>query len=156
MSRGVTNPGLYFTAVAVSSIVARLLTGRVADQRGRFAAIVPGMIVTAVGMYIVSSAASAETFILAGVAVGIGFATAQPALQALAIDLAGSAERGTAMATFWAFTDFGVITGSFVSGQIAEVSGFGTVFVVSSVMPLVGVAGLLAWRQLRRPAALAT
>jgi MFS family permease len=155
ISRGVANPGLYFTAVAISSVVARLLTGRIADRRGRFAAIVPGMIVTAVGMYIVSSAASAEAFILAGVAVGIGFATAQPALQALAIDLAGPAERGTAMATFWAFTDFGVITGSFVSGQIASISGFGTVFVVSAVMPLVGVAGLLAWRQLRRPAAIA-
>ncbi len=155
ISRGVANPGLYFTAVAISSIVARLLTGRIADRRGRFAAIVPGMIVTAVGMYIVSSAASAEAFILAGVAVGIGFATAQPALQALAIDLAGPAERGAAMATFWAFTDFGVITGSFVSGEIAAVSGFGTVFVVSALMPLAGVAGLLAWRQLRRPAALA-
>jgi len=154
ISRGVTNPGLYFTAVAISSIVARLLTGRLADRRGRFAAIMPGMIVTAVGMYIVSSAASADGFILAGVAVGIGFATAQPALQALAIDLAGPAERGTAMATFWAFTDFGVITGSFVSGQIAAVSGLGAVFVVSAVMPLVGLAGLLAWRQLRRPAAL--
>jgi len=111
--------------------------------------------VTAVGMYIVSSAASAEMFILAGVAVGIGFATAQPALQALAIDLAEPAERGAAIATFWAFTDFGVITGSFVSGQIVSVSGFGTVFVVSAVMPLVGVAGLLTWRHLRRPAAVA-
>ena len=97
---------------------------------------------------------SAKAFILAGAAVGIGLATAQHALEALAIDLAAPAERGAAMATFWAFTDFGVITGSFVSGQIAAVSGLGTVFVVSAVMPLVGLAGLLAWRQLRRPAAL--
>src|SRR5213594_1137143 len=129
IARGVANPGLYFTAVAISSIVARLLTGRIADRHGRFTAIVPGMIVTAAGMYIVSSAASVEAFVLAGVAVGVGFATALPALQALAIDLAEPAERGAAMATFWAFTDFGVITGSFVSGQIASVSGFGTVFV---------------------------
>src|SRR5256712_1429787 len=156
ISRGVANPGLYFTAVAISSIVARLLTGRIADRRGRFAAIVPGMIVTAVGMYIVSSASTAGAFILAGVAVGIGFATAQPALQALAIDLAGPAERGTAMATFWAFTDFGVITGSFVSGQIAAVSGFAAVFVVSAVLPLLGAAGLVAWRQLRHTVVLTT
>ncbi len=148
ISRGVSNPGVYFSAVAVSSIVARLLTGRIADQRGRFAAIVPGMVVTAVGMYLVSSAATAEALILAGVAGGIGLATAQPALQALAIDLAGPAERGAAMATFWAFTDFGVITGSVVSGQIAAASGFGTVFLVSAVIPLIGVAGLLMWRQL--------
>src|SRR2546428_1044057 len=98
ISRGVANPGLYFTAVAISSIVARLLTGRIADRRGRFAAIVPGMIVTAVGMYIVSSATSAEAFIFAGVAAGIRFATAQPALQALAVRLAGPAERGSATA----------------------------------------------------------
>src|SRR5438094_10225924 len=32
ISRGVANPGLYFTAVAISSIVARLLTGRIADR----------------------------------------------------------------------------------------------------------------------------
>src|SRR5438132_6962867 len=88
ISRGVTNPGLYFTAVAISSIVARLLTGRIADRPRRLPAIVPAMIVTAAGTYIVSSAASADGFILARVAVGIGFATAQPALQALAIDLA--------------------------------------------------------------------
>src|SRR3989475_9407878 len=94
ISRGVTNPGLYFTAVPISAIVARLLTGRIADRRGRFAAIVPGLIVTAVGLYVVSSAASAEAFLLAGVAVGIGFATAQPAPQALAIDLAGPAGGG--------------------------------------------------------------
>src|SRR5207245_5223667 len=65
ISRGVTNPGLYFTAVAISSIVARLLTGRLADRRGRFAAIVPGMIVTALGMSILWSAAIARGFILA-------------------------------------------------------------------------------------------
>ncbi len=156
ISRGVANPGLYFTAVAISSIVARLLTGRIADRRGRFAAIVPGMIVTAVGMYMVSSAVTIEALILAGAAVGVGFATAQPALQALAIDLAGPAERGTAMATFWAFTDFGVITGSFVSGQIAALSGFATVFIVSAVLPLVGAAGLVAWRQLRGTVVLTT
>src|SRR5438552_18978202 len=33
ISRGVANPGLYFTAIAISSIVARLLTGRIADRR---------------------------------------------------------------------------------------------------------------------------
>src|SRR5207245_10886952 len=60
ISRGVTNPGLYFTAVAISSIVARLLTGRTADRRGRFAAIVPGMIVTAIGIALVSRAASSH------------------------------------------------------------------------------------------------
>src|SRR5207237_8848543 len=138
---------------AISWIAAGLPNGGITVRRGRFVVSVPGMIVTAVVMYIVSVAASAEAFILAGVAVGIGFASAQPALQALAIDLAAPAERGAAMATFWAFTDFGVITGSFLSGQIVAVSGFGAVFVVSAVMPLVGVAGLLAWRQLRSPTA---
>src|SRR5256885_161210 len=100
ISRGVANPGLYFTAVAFSSIVARLLTGRIADRRGRFAAIVPGMIVTAVGMYIVSSAATAEAFILAGVAVGIGVAAAQAAPPALSTDLSRPGERGTPQGPF--------------------------------------------------------
>src|SRR5256712_7010265 len=78
ISRGVTNPGLYFTAVAISSIVARLLTGRIADRRGRFAAIVPGMIVTAVGLYILSSAATAEAVILARGAGGPRLAAPPP------------------------------------------------------------------------------
>src|SRR2546428_271550 len=78
IARGVTNPGLYFTAVAISSIVARLLTGRIADRRGRFAAIVPGMIVTAGGMYIGSSAATAQAVILARVAAGRRLAARPP------------------------------------------------------------------------------
>ncbi len=142
LERGIANPGIYFTAVALTSILSRLVMGRVADVWGRFVSIVPGMLVAAVGYGLVSQASSVEMLGLAGIVVGMGTASAVPALQALAIDMAGPNRRGAAMATFWAMVDLGVSIGSIAAGQMAPIVGYGGVFAAMSAAPLIGLAGI--------------
>lgn len=150
LSRGIPDPGLYFTVVAVSSITFRILTGRLADTFGRAAAIVPGMLFTAAGIFLVGRAYSIETLALAGLVYGVGSATGIPGLNALAIDVAGPERRGAAMATFWAFIDIGVCLGSVSAGQIAAVAGYGGAFSAASLAPLVGLALFMTYAWSRR------
>jgi MFS family permease len=149
LERGITNPGVYFTAVALASIVFRITAGRLADTYGRFASIIPGMLLATAGLLLVAKASSTETLALAGIVYGIGSASAAPALEALIIDLAGLARRGSAMATHWAMVDLGVSAGSTIAGQIAPVVGYGGLFVAASSAPLVGLC-FLAYARLRQ------
>ena len=150
LERGIANPGIYFTAVALTSIVFRIVAGRLADTYGRFASIIPGMLMASTGLVIVARTSSTEMLVLAGIVYGIGSASAIPALQALVIDLAGPAQRGSAMATYWAMVDLGVSVGSIAAGQIAPVVGYGGVFIAASSAPLVGLCILLAYARLRQ------
>lgn len=139
LERGIADPGLYFTVVALTSITFRVLSGRFVDAFGRTASILPGMLATAAGLFLVARASSIETLALAGLVYGIGSASAIPALQALAIDVAGPDRRGAAMATFWATVDLGVSVGSMAAGQIAAVAGYSEAFMAASLAPLAGL-----------------
>ncbi|NIN94837.1 MAG: MFS transporter [Anaerolineae bacterium] len=150
VERGIANPGIYFTAVALTSIAFRIIAGRLADIYGRFASIIPGMLLATAGLLLVARASSTQTLVLAGIVYGTGSASAAPALLALIIDLAGPARRGAAMAIHWAMLDVGVSGGSIITGQIAPLVGYGGAFVAASSAPLVGLGGFLAYAGLRR------
>ena len=153
LERGIADPGLYFTVVALTSITFRVLSGRFVDAFGRTASILPGMLATAAGLFLVARASSIETLALAGLVYGIGSASAIPALQALAIDVAGPDRRGAAMATFWATVDLGVSVGSMAAGQIAAVAGYSGAFMAASLAPLAGlVLYVIYLGSRRRPA----
>ncbi len=150
VERGITNPGIYFTAVALTSLVFRIIAGRLADIYGRFASIIPGMLLATAGLLLVARASSMQTLILAGIVYGTGSASAAPALLALIIDLAGPARRGAAMAIHGAMLDVGVSGGSIITGQIAAAVGYGSAFVAASSAPPLGLCGFLAYEGLRR------
>lgn len=150
VARGVGNPGIYFTAVALTSIAFRVVAGRVADSYGRSASIVPGMLLVSAGLMLIAGAWSTPMLALAGMVYGLGLASADPALQALTIDVAQPKRRGSAMATYYAMVDLGVSAGSLISGQLADAVGFGGAFAAASCAPLAGLGGLLGFARLGR------
>jgi len=150
VERGVANPGIYFTAMSLTSIACRAVAGRVADKYGRFVSIVPGLLLGSAGLFLVAHASSTETLALAGIVFGIGVASADPELQAMAIDVARPDQRGSAMATHFAMIDVGISAGSIISGRIAPAYGYTGVFLTASFAPLLGLAGFLGTARLRR------
>jgi MFS family permease len=147
--RGLPNPAIFFLASAVASIVGRL-AGRVAD-RGRLRAIVPGMLVVSAAQLILMQAGSTESVILAGLTSGFGLSIAQPALQALAIDLAPSGRRGAAVATFSAAPDLGILAGTIAAGTIVANASFSAAFLVAAASPTLGLVVLLALQRRAAP-----
>jgi len=150
LERGVANPGIYFTAMAVASILFRVVAGRVADSYGRAVSIIPGMLVISAGLLLVAHASSTGMLALAGTVSGIGLASADPALQALVMDVAGAKRRGSAMATYYALVDLGVSAGSALAGQLVPAWGYGRVFAASSGAPLLGLGGFVGYMGLGR------
>lgn len=150
LERGVANPGIYFTVVALTSILFRVVAGRVADSHGRAVSIVPGMLLVSAGLMLVAHASSTEMLALAGAVCGIGLASADPALQALVMDVAEPGRRGSAMASYYALVDVGVSAGSAVAGQLVPVWGYGGVFTAGSYAPLVGLGGFLGYTGIGR------
>ncbi len=147
--RGIGNPGIFYTASSLATIFFRLVAGRLADTYGRLASIVPGMLVASVGLVLVAGSYSVRALVLAGILFGLGTATARPAFQALAIDLAAPDRRGAAMATYLAMVDLGVSVGSLGAGQIAAAVGYGGVFLAAAAVLLGGLCFFLIYLHFR-------
>jgi MFS family permease len=127
LSQGVANPGLFFGALAITLIVARMLGGRFLDILDRTRIIVPCLIVQLVAMILLSFSKTLPMFILVAVTMGIGNAFLFPSLIAYIIDQAG-ANRGPAMATYLALADFGAGIGSVIMGVILQLTSYRTMF----------------------------
>ena len=137
--RGIEGKGLYFTAFAIAVFAARLFGGRLADQRGRWAVILPALSVAVVAMLVLAFTVNLPMLLLVGALYGLAFGSAQPALTALAIDLVPAARRGAGMATFTSAFEAGIGTGSIVMGMIAAQTSYAAMFGVCAIFPAIAV-----------------
>ncbi len=137
--RGIAGKGLYFTAFAIAVFTARLFGGRLADQRGRWAVILPALSLAVVAMVIMAVTTNLPMLLLVGALYGLAFGSAQPALTALAIDLVPAARRGAGMATFTSAFEAGIGTGSIVMGLIAAQTSYSAMFAICAIFPAIAV-----------------
>jgi MFS family permease len=140
---GLGNAGLFFTVFSVVVLVLRGPLGRLSDRRGRVVVVAPGLVFTFVALLVLSQAESMAALLVVAVLYAIGVGAAQPTLMAMTVDRAKPQERGAAMGTFTTAMDLGIGIGSIVWGVTADALGFQTMYVVASLMGLVGVAVLL-------------
>jgi MFS family permease len=140
-SRGLENPGLFYMVFAVAMLLVRAKAGEISDRRGRATVILPGMILTGLS-FLVLGVTSGPAGMLTGAAIlGLGFGSAQPALMAFTTDRVAPEERGKAMGTFYTAWELGIASGAAGAGWLLNVTGFETLFLVGSAIPIVG-AGL--------------
>jgi MFS family permease len=142
--RGLDNPGLFFTVFALALVLFRAPAGRLSDRYGRGATIIPGLVLAAAGLGLLSTAASVATFMVAAVLYGLAFALVQPALMALMVDRVSPARRGAAMGSFTAAMDLGIGGGAFLWGFVAQAAGFPAMYQAAAVAALVALGVFLA------------
>lgn len=129
--------GLY-AVFAVSILLVRLATRKMADRRGRYAVAYPGTVAAAAGMGLLAISSPLTAY--AGVALfAAGFALIFPALMALTADRVPDDERGEALGSFTAFFDVGAGAGSYMVGAFAEAFGFSVAFAVPAMLCVVGI-----------------
>jgi MFS family permease len=126
MSHGVTNPGLFFSAVAMMLILGRVFGGRILDLYRREKIILLCMTPYIIGMIILAFSDTLLMFILVAVIYGIGPAFLVPALMAWALDRGGS--PGPTMATFHAVTDLGLTLGPVMMGIVIHSTSYSIMF----------------------------
>ncbi len=127
LNQGVTNPGLFFTAVAVMLILGRALGGRIVDLYNRERVILPSLIICLISMVMLAFSKSLQMFILVAVIWGIGQAFLFPSLLVYTIDRMGSS-RGPAMGTFTGFSDLGMSLGPVIMGIVIHLTSYSTMF----------------------------
>jgi MFS family permease len=151
--RGMENPGLFFIPFALVAMFSRGFAGRASDRFGRAATIVPGMVLAALALGILSRASSLPMFIGVAFVLALAFSLVQPALMALLIDRVRPETRGVSLGTFTAGFDLGIGIGSFMAGQMLELVDFPAMYQLIGLVPLVGVVVfILGYRRARRAA----
>ena len=127
VQNGVTNPGLFFTAMAIMLIVGRVLGGRILDVYNKERIILPSLAVCSTSMVVLAFSETLPMFLVAAVIFGAGQALLMPALTVYALDRSGSSP-GLAMGTFTAVTDLGIFLGPVVMGIVAHLAGYQIMF----------------------------
>jgi MFS family permease len=138
VDQGVTNPGLFFTTMAIMLILGRALGGRLLDLYSRERIILPCLTTYIISMVILAFSKTLPMFILVAVIWGIGHAFLIPSLAVYALERAGSSP-GPAMGTFTATTDLGVSLGPVIMGIIIHKAGYPIMFLC---LALTGVINL--------------
>ncbi len=127
VSQGVTNPGFFFGACALTLIVARMFGGRILDRYSREKVILPCLIVFIASMILLSLSKTLPLFIFVAVIYGLGIAFFFPTMVVFTVDRAGAA-RGPAMGTFTAASDLGVGLGAVIMGVVLRLTTYPIMF----------------------------
>ena len=130
---GIENAGPFFAVYAIVLALTRPLAGSVADRKGYDIVVVPGTIVTAISLVVLSQATALPGLLAAGALYGAGFGLVQPALQAMAVRDVSPRRRGAANGTFFSFFDLGIGIGSALGGAIAAAIGFSLMYLLTSI-----------------------
>jgi predicted MFS family arabinose efflux permease len=124
---GVTNPGLFFSAMAIMMIAGRMFGGKIMDTCNKekfIACFIPTIVVLLV---ILSFSRTLVMFLIVGSFWGMGAAFFVPVSMAYSLEYAGSSS-GRAVGTFRALQDLGLGIGPVVMGTVAPLVGYQVMF----------------------------
>ena len=114
------NRGAFYIAYTVSSLLVRLLAGRVSDTYGRVRVLRASAVVLAGSLALLTFSASPTGFLLAAVIFGIGTGLNSPTLYAWTVDLSHPAHRGRAVATMYIALEVGIGLGALMAGWVFD------------------------------------
>jgi predicted MFS family arabinose efflux permease len=138
-NQGVANPGLFFTAIAVTLIVSRVLGGKILDVPNKKMLVLLCLATSILSMVVLSLSRTQPMFLLSAVIWGAGHAYLLPSLITLALHRAESSPSSV-VATFYAISDVGVFVGPLVMGVVVHYTSYPIMFFCLS---LVALANLL-------------
>ncbi|MFB9567687.1 MFS transporter [Saccharopolyspora hordei] len=135
--------GVALSVFAVGNAAVLLVSGRVADQRGRKPLVLAGLAVSGLATAALGFTDSVPWFLVASLVAGMGAGILNPAQNAAVADIIGSKGRGgPVLASFQMSADFGAILGPLIAGVLVDAISYQVAFAVTG---LTAVLGLLAW-----------
>lgn len=128
------NSGLFYTAAAITSFLARFVTGKASDRYGRGRFITIGILSYALALIVLWLADSANLFLLAGALEGLGGGTFLPIMIALVADRCQPFERGRIFGLFVGGFDLGIALAGPILGSVAGAIGYRGLYAVSAIV----------------------
>lgn len=113
---GIVNKGIFFTIFTISSLVIRLIAGKLSDIYGRVPILLTGCLIYSVTMILIGIGTELWIFYIGSFAFGIAVGLTSPTIFAWTIDLAEEQHRGRALATMFIALEVGIGIGGVVAG----------------------------------------
>ncbi len=145
---GITPRSIFFTAFALTVLVTRLFSGRLADRVGHRRVLLPCLALTTVGLVSTALAHTRLQLVAAAVVFGLGFGNQYPAFVGYVLDFVHASRRGSAFGGILAAFDTGIGTGSIAVGALAQRIGFGPAFGAAAALSVFTIPYFL-WAERR-------
>jgi MFS family permease len=136
---GIQNSSLYFLIFSAGIAAARLTAGKVFDKKGprRIITLCIGLLI--IGFPLLAFAKNEALFYISAIIIGFGNGVIFPTFQSMINNLADSLHRGAANSTLYTAVDLGMGLGMIMAGLISQHFSLSAIFLVNSVVCLVGL-----------------
>lgn len=150
---GAAMAGVLLTSFAVGNALALQAAGRLVDRHGRKPLVLAGLVGSGLATLAFGWASTTPAALILSLLAGAGAGLVNPAQQASAADIIGSARNGgPVLAMFQMFGDGGAILGPILAGWVADAIGFGWAFALTgAIILLAALAWLPAAETMPRP-----
>jgi MFS family permease len=145
---GITPRSVFFTAFALTVLVTRTFSGRLADRVGHRRFLLPCLALVTVGLALTAAAHTRLQLVVAAAVFGLGFGNQYPAFVSHVLKFVDPNRRGAAFGGILAAFDTGVGTGSIAVGAMAQHLGFRGAFVVAAALSAASIPYFL-WAEER-------
>jgi MFS family permease len=145
---GIRPRSIFFTAFALTVLVTRLFSGRLADQVGHRRVLLPCLALVTVGLTATALAQTRLQLVLAAAVFGLGFGNQYPAFVGHVLKFVDPARRGAAFGGILAAFDIGIGTGSIAVGWLAQHLGFRLAFGAGALLSAFSIPYFL-WAEKR-------
>jgi len=115
---GIMNKGLFFASFTASSILVRVIAGKISDRFGRVMVLRVSTIMLMMSMWFVGISENPTEFFIGGAFLGIAAGMNSPTIFAWTIDLSHELHRGRAMATMYIAMEIGIGIGALFSAYL--------------------------------------
>ncbi|MBB6623384.1 MFS transporter [Clostridium gasigenes] len=133
------NVGTFFLVYAATLAVIRPITGKISDKYGEAVIIIPALFTLIIALLVLTFTNGIVGLVITAILYGIGFGSAQPALQVAILKLAKPEKIGVANATFFTAFDLGIGFGSIILGFVLQLIGYKLLFIVCAISAFISL-----------------
>ncbi len=126
----------FFLMYAVVLLCSRPAAGKIQDRYGDNVIIYPGIIVQALGLFLIAWKPCMLTIVLCAIGCALGYGTLNSCCNSIACRQASNERRSYAVSTFWAFCDAGMGIGPAVLGAITGMAGYTVMYYAASFVTI--------------------
>lgn len=133
---GIKDKSTYFTIYVLSSVVVRVLAGKVSDKYGRVPVLFYSLLVSLFAMLILSFSTGVTSMVISAIILGFGLGTASPTLFAWTVDLSDKNKLGRGFSTMFIALEIGIGLGALISGTLynSKIQNFSMIFGIGCIM----------------------
>lgn len=135
--------GLLITVFMLSAIAVRPFTGKILDRFGKRKMLWVSLVLYVICTVLYYVMTSFSSLLVLRFLHGVGFSIATTACGALAADTIPMSRRGTGLGYFTMSTNLGIVLGPFIALGLVQTYSFEVLFIVLSLLMVVGAASSL-------------